>query len=87
MSKSFLHEYDIYGYQIPLNFNGRRTYHTTKIGGIFSLITKFLYVTYLIFLMSKMINFQDDKTYEQEINDPEVIIKGMYFRDMNIQIF
>ena len=43
-----LHSQDIFGYQIPLNFNGRRTYHTTSIGGIFSIIIKIMYFMYIL---------------------------------------
>ena len=45
---NFLHENDIFGYQIPINFNGRRAIHTTTVGGFFSIIIKIMYFMFII---------------------------------------
>ena len=57
---SVLHDNDIFGYQIPLNFNGRRTVHTTSIGGIFSIIIKVMYAIYIYNEAYQMVTYQDD---------------------------
>ena len=52
---------------------------------MFSVLIKSLYFLYLISLLVKMVNYEDDKTYNKIVNNEN--IDGMYFRDMNIQIY
>ena len=57
---NILHKNDIFGYQIPLNFNGRRSTHTTSIGGMFSIMIKGVYIYYIIRLVIQMVTYQND---------------------------
>ena len=59
--RNLLHNNDIFGYPIPLNFNGRRTVHTTSIGGIFSIIIKVMYGIYIFNEAKQMVTYQDDQ--------------------------
>ena len=58
---NFLHKNDIFGYHIPVNFNGRRNVHTTSIGGVFSMFIKIIYGMYILKQALQMINHHDDK--------------------------
>ena len=66
--RSFLHKYDIFGFPIPVNFNGHRSFHKTSIGGVFSILIRILYGLYFMSLIYKMITYDDLKTYKQEFD-------------------
>ena len=83
---NFLHHQDIFGYRIPLNFNRRHTFHTTKIGGLFSIMIKIIYVFYFAHLLLKMINYKDDKTYLSEYDQQEEI-ESVNFNDINLKLY
>ena len=67
-----------------LNFNRNGSFHTTSIGGIFSIVIKVLYVSYMISLLLKMINYDEDKTYTFVYSLHDENEEGMKYRDMNI---
>ena len=78
-----LHKNDIFGYQIPVNFNGRRIVHTTTIGGIFSIIIKIMYFIYILNSIWQMITYQNDEISERKFTNLHVN-KSVKFNDMNI---
>ena len=69
--RTFLHKQDIFGYPIPINFNGYRSFHNTSIGGVFSILIKILYFCFFMYLMIKMFQYDDYKTYQNEIDISE----------------
>ena len=84
--RNFLHHHDIFGYPIPISFNGRKTYHTTPIGGIFSIIIQIGYICFFISLLFQMIGYQDDIIYEHLHTNSETR-NGVNFRDLNMQMY
>jgi hypothetical protein len=91
--RSFFHNADIFGYPIPVNFNGHRSFHKTSIGGIFSIIIRILYGLYFLSLIQKMLIYDDLKTYIQEFDqalgytNTDLLQNGVSIKDMDIQIY
>ena len=65
---SLLNSQDLFGHIVKLNFNRNGNVHTTAIGGVVSIILKILYITYMISLLMKLINHDEDRTFEYEYN-------------------
>ena len=83
--RKFLHQHDIFGYRIPLSFNGRKSFHTTSTGGIFSIIIIIGYITFFISLLLIMVGHQDDKTYQTRFKNTN--LDGVNYRDINMQVY
>ena len=67
--KSFqnaLRQQDIFGHPISLNFNRKGDHHKTLVGGFISIWIKILYFSYMIFLLSQLFLYEDDKTFRIE---------------------
>ena len=64
--KTFLKNRDLFGYPIKLNFNRNGDSHKTVIGGVLSIFLKVLYYLYMAYLLHKMFNHEDDRTYSYE---------------------
>ena len=91
--RKFLHTQDIFGFPIPVNFNGHRSFHKTSIGGVFSIIIRILYGLYFISLLHKMITYDDYETFIEEFDqaigykNTDLLENGVSSKDMNIQIY
>ena len=82
----FLHEQDIFGYRIPLNFNGHSSFHYTSTGGIFSVIIKICYNLYFLSLIVKMLRREDYNTYTFDFEQTEDR-PSQNFSDMGLQVY
>ena len=57
---------DLFGHQVQLNFNRNGSVHTTPLGGVFSIFLKTLYIIYFSYLLNKMFDYGEDRTYSYE---------------------
>ena len=66
--KTFLRQRDIFGHPVSLNFNRKGNFHTTEIGGIFSIIVNSIYFGYMTYLLTNLVTHNDDTyiTYDYE---------------------
>ena len=69
--KQFLKNRDLFGHQISLNFNQQGDKHRTVVGGLVSILIKFLYYLYMAYLLHKMVHNEDDRTFSFEIQIDE----------------
>ena len=53
---------DMFGHHFKINFHRRGDSHPTPIGGVVSSLLKILYVGYMIYLLNKMLTYDDDRT-------------------------
>ena len=62
--------------------------HNTAIGGCVSIIMKALYCSYLLYLVSKMYNFNEDRFYQYEHSEEENELEkeGVKYKDMGIDM-
>ena len=61
--------------------------HNTAIGGCVSIIMKGLYFTYLVYLINKMYNFNDDRFYQYEHSEEnDYSGTGLKYADMGIDL-
>ena len=63
----FLRNFDLFGYDINLNFNRRGKTHKTAVGGFFSLLV-YMFIGFFVFTkVSTMINLQDGEEITRDI--------------------
>ena len=65
-----LRDQDIFSHNFKLNFNRRGDVHPTPVGGFVSLILKIFYFLYMMYLVNKMLTYDDDRTYEYDFQIP-----------------
>ena len=88
--RNYLHKQDIFGFPIPVNFNGHRSFYRTSIGGVFSLIIRILYGIYMIHLFHKMFTYDDYETFIVEFDqaigykNTDLLEDGVSNKDMDI---
>ena len=52
---------DFFGYRIELNFDKKGSSHNTLAGGIVGLLIRLLMLSYVLFLVDKLMFYGDDK--------------------------
>ena len=62
--KKFVSGFDMFGHDIKLNFKGNDSINKTVIGGVFSIMIKFLLASYVMLNFKYMI-FHDDDNIKQ----------------------
>ena len=69
-----------------MNFNRNGAVHTTALGGFVSIILKIMYIGYMAYLVTKLVNHDEDRTYAFEFNieDSETIKD---YRNLDMQIY
>lgn len=61
--------HDLFGHEVQLSFNKKGNAHNTLVGGIFSVLIKFLVLAYTTLLFKKLVNKEGD-TYSS-ITEPQ----------------
>ena len=85
--KGILHKNDLFGYQVALNFNRNGSVHATSIGGFFSIIIKVLYVSYMILLLLKMVEYDDYRTFSESMPMDKELEDAFHYQDMDMQVY
>ena len=83
--RSFTKDFDIFAHNFKLNFNRKGDTHPTVIGGLISIVLKIIYVLYMIYLLQKMLNHDDDQTfgYDFSFSDSE-LTQNVSIKDMGV---
>ena len=82
---NWIRGHDYFGHPIHLNFNNKGSAHMTTIGGLFSIVIKFLIFAYLSLLIKRMVKHESDNITTNIILNED---KGesVQFSDTNLYI-
>ena len=71
--RRFIKNFDIFGYVIRFQFNGKGDSHQTLLGGIVTIVTYVFVIAYTAILCQKMVTFGQDvnNSYQLPQNSAE----------------
>ena len=69
MLLKLIKSHDLFGHEVQLSFNKKGSTHNTLVGGIFSVLIKFMVLGYTALLFKKLINKEGDSY--SSVNEPQ----------------